>query len=67
MLKLSEIDSCEMPESETNEKARQFSKFPSLKIIIDCTEIFTQKPPYLQANKEIYSNYKGHTTFKIPY
>ena len=54
-----------MPESETNGKARQFSKFPSLKIIIDCTEIFTQKPSCLQANKKIYSNYKGHTTFKF--
>ena len=46
-------------------KAKQLSKFPCLKVIIDCTEIFTQKPSCLQANKEIYSNYKGHTTFKF--
>ena len=58
-------DLCEMPESETDGKARQFSNFPYLKVIIDCTEIFTQKPSCLQANKEIYSNYKGHTTFKF--
>ena len=58
-------DLCEMPESEMDGKAKQFSKFPCLKVIIDCTEIFTQKPSCLQANKEIYSNYKGHTTFKF--
>ncbi|XP_022800958.1 uncharacterized protein LOC111338708 [Stylophora pistillata] len=49
-------DLCEM-----DGKAKQFSKFPCLKVIIDCTEIFTQKPSCLQANKDIYS--KGHTTF----
>ena len=58
-------DLCEMPESETDGKARQFSNFPYFKVIIDCNEIFTQKPSCLQANKEIYSNYKGHTTFKF--
>ena len=58
-------DLCEMPESEKDGTAKQFSKFPCLKVIIDCTEIFTQKPSCLQANKEIYSNYKGHTTFKF--
>ena len=58
-------DLCEMPLSETNGKATQFSKFPSLKIIINCTEIFTQTPSCLQANKENSSNYKGHNTFKF--
>lgn len=58
-------DLCEMPESEIDGKAKQFSKLPCLEVIIDCTEIFTQKPSCLQANKEIYSNYKGHTTFKF--
>ena len=44
----------------------QLSKFPCLKVIIDFTEIYTQKPSCLhQANKAIYSNYKGHTTFKF--
>ena len=46
-------------------KAEQFSKFPDLKVIVDCTEIFTQKPSSLKANKEVYSNYKSHTTFKF--
>lgn len=39
-----------------------FSKFPDLKVIVDCTEIFTQKP--LKANNAIYSNYRNHTIFK---
>ena len=46
-------------------KAEQFSKFPDLRVIVDCTEIFTQKPSSLKANKEIYSNCKSHTTFKF--
>ena len=46
-------------------KAEQFSKFPDLAVTVDCTEIFTQKPSSLKANKEIYSNYKSHTTFKL--
>ena len=46
-------------------KAEQFSKFPDLKVIVDCTEIFTQKPSSLKANKEIYSNYKSQATFKF--
>lgn len=58
-------DFCEMPEGESDGKARQFSNFPYLKVIIDCTEIFTQKPSCLQANKEIYFNYMGHITFKL--
>lgn len=45
--------------------AEQFSKFPDLKVIVDCTEIYTQKPSSLKANMEIYSNYKSHTTFKF--
>lgn len=44
--------------------AKQFSQFPHLRIVLDCTEIFCEKPSSLQANKEVYSNYKSHTTFK---
>ena len=46
-------------------KAEKFSKFPDRKVIVDCTEIFTQKPSSLKATKEIYSNHKSHTTFKF--
>jgi hypothetical protein len=38
--------------------------FPSVRVIIDCTEIFTQKPSSLLTNSQLFSNYKSHTTFK---
>lgn len=58
-------DLCQMPDYEECGKAIQFSSFPDLKVIVDCTEIFTQKPSSLKACKEVYSNYKSHTTFKF--
>lgn len=39
-------------------------KFPSVRVIIDCTEIFTQKPSSLLINSQLYSSYKSHSTFK---
>lgn len=56
---------CEMQQYENYGKAKQFESFPHLRVILDCTEIFTQKPSSLKACKEIYSNYKSHTTFKF--
>lgn len=58
-------DLCQMSAYKGNGKAKQFSSFPYLRVIVDCTEIFTHKPSSLQAGKEIYSNYKSHTTFKF--
>lgn len=55
---------CEMPDWDQAVTAKQFSQFPHLQIVLDCTEIFCEKPSSLQANKEVYSNYKGHTTVK---
>ena len=55
---------CQMPDWHQTVTATQFSQFPHLRIVLDCTEIFCEKPPSLQANKEVYSNYKSHTTFK---
>ena len=54
---------CEMPDSKSSEKAKQFGRFPIFRVISDCTEIYTEKPS-LQANKEIYSHYKSHNAFK---
>lgn len=59
-------DLCQMPSyCEDHSKAKQFSKFPHLNVIIDRTEIFAKKPSSLQANKEIYSNYKSYSTFRF--
>lgn len=56
-------DLCEMPDCESSEKAKQFGRFPMVRVILDCTEIYTEKPS-LQPNKAIYSHYKSHNTFK---
>ena len=55
---------CQMPDWDQTVTAKQFSQFPHLRIVLDCTEIFCEKPSSLQANKEVYNNYKSHTTFK---
>ena len=54
----------EMPGSESSEKTKQFSQFPTLRVILDCTELYTEQPSSLQAKKAVYSNYKSHTTYK---
>ena len=41
-----------------------YSLWPDLVIVIDCTEIFIECPGKLQANKEVFSNYKQHDTAK---
>lgn len=43
---------------------RSFCKFPSTRIIIDCTEIFLQKPTSPSAQRATWSNYKQHNTMK---
>ena len=40
------------------------SKFPETRVIIDCTEIFIQRPRSPTAQNQTYSNYKSHNTFK---
>ncbi|XP_057308774.1 uncharacterized protein LOC130647068 isoform X1 [Hydractinia symbiolongicarpus] len=39
--------------------------FPRLTGIIDCTEIFIDRPKKLNAHNEVYSNYKKHSTVKF--
>ena len=39
------------------------STFP-LRVMLDCTEIHVQRPRSKVLNSEIYSHYKGNTTFK---
>ncbi|XP_022786107.1 uncharacterized protein LOC111326390 [Stylophora pistillata] len=58
-------DLCQMPDYEECGKANQFSSLPDLNVIVDCTETFTLKTSSLKACKEVYSNYKSHTTFKF--
>ena len=39
--------------------------FPRLTHIIDCTEIFIDRPKNLKARAQVYSNYKKHSTVKF--
>ena len=39
-------------------------RFPRLRCIIDCTEIFTERPLKLRTRAQMYSNYKSHQTAK---
>ena len=43
----------------------QFKKYPDARVIIDCTEIFIQRPSSLQSQILTFSNYKHHNTFKV--
>ena len=38
--------------------------FPKTRVILDCTEIKTQRPSSLYLNSELYSHYKSSQTFK---
>lgn len=40
------------------------NKFPTTRVIIDCTEVICQMPSNLLLNSELFSNYKNHTTLK---
>ena len=38
--------------------------FPNTRVILDCTEIYTQNPSSLVLKSKVYSNYKSRPTFK---
>lgn len=42
----------------------KFQRYPRCRVIIDCTEIFTQTPQSLQYKSLMYSHYKSHMTYK---
>lgn len=44
--------------------SESFHKFPRTRVILDCTETFTQKPSALQAHRETWSSYKHTNTSK---
>lgn len=39
-------------------------KFPTTRVIIDCTEVFCEMPSSLLLNSELFSSYKNHVTLK---
>ena len=40
-------------------------KYSNTRVIIDCTELFIQRPSFLQSQVLTFSNYKHHNTFKV--
>ncbi|KAK2141767.1 hypothetical protein LSH36_1045g00006 [Paralvinella palmiformis] len=38
--------------------------YPSTRVIIDCTELYTEKPSSLILNSQLYNRYKNNQTFK---
>ena len=41
-----------------------FRKYPKTRTIIDCTEVFIERPSSLLARQQTYSSYKHHNTAK---
>jgi hypothetical protein len=46
-------------------KASAFRDFGDVHMVMDCTELFTEKPSSLSERKHTFSNYKHHQTFKF--
>ena len=45
--------------------ASSFKNFPRTRMIIDCTEVYTERPSGLKARQQLFSNYKHHNTIKF--
>ena len=45
--------------------APSFRDFPDTKMVIDCTEIFAERPSGLSARQQMFSAYKHHITIKF--
>ena len=57
MNSLSEMKGVKIPKA--------FRCYPDLRCIIDCTEIYIEKPFKMAARRSTYSNYKARNTFKV--
>ena len=58
---------CLMPSTEKTleSKAACFDRFPMTRIVLDCTELFSQTPGTLENHKQLHSFYKHHSTVKF--
>lgn len=43
----------------------EFSRYPSTRVIIDCTEVFIAVPSSMKAQSETWSNFRHHNTLKV--
>ena len=44
---------------------KEFAQYPTTRIILDCTELFIQRPSAMLAQSETWSDYKHHNTWKL--
>ena len=44
---------------------KEFAEFATTRIILDCTELFIQRPSAMLAQSETWSDYKHHNTWKL--
>lgn len=44
---------------------KEFAQYATTRIILDCTELFTQRPSAMLAQSETWSDYKHHNTWKL--
>ena len=64
-LKFAQINIWPSREAVTKTMPEVFKdKYPSTRVIIDCTEIKCEMPSSLLLNTELFSSYKNHTTLK---
>ena len=58
---------CKLPSREVTRDTLPscFSAFPNTRIVIDCTEVFSQQASSLPARKQMFSSYKHTTTYKF--
>ena len=60
-------DLCKFPSREVTKETMPpcFVDFPDTRIILDCTEIFSQQASSTQARKQMFSSYKHNDTYKF--
>lgn len=64
-LKLGQINIWPSRELVTETMPQDFkAKYPTTRVIIDCTEVRCEMPSSLLLNSELFSSYKNHTTLK---
>ena len=44
---------------------QEFAEYPTTRIILDSSEIFTHRPSAMLAQSETWSDYKHHNTWKV--
>ena len=55
----------QVPSTKPRVLIKAFMKFAHTRIVIDCSEVFCKRPSGLHARKQLFSNYKHHTTAKF--